>query len=40
MVSGDYFPVLGVAPAFGRLLGEEDLKPDAPPVTFTTKIPD
>jgi len=30
-VSGNYFAVLGLAPAAGRLLGEADDAPDAPP---------
>ncbi len=31
-VAGDYFQVLGVRPAIGRLLTAEDDRPDAPPV--------
>ncbi len=31
IVSGDYFPVLGVAPARGRLLAPSDDRTDAPP---------
>ena len=31
IVSGDYFPVLGVAPARGRLLAPSDDRADAPP---------
>jgi len=32
IVSGDYFPILGVAPARGRLLVASDDRPGAPPV--------
>ena len=33
IVSGSYFPVLGVRPALGRLIGEaDDLQPNAHPV--------
>jgi predicted permease len=31
LVSGDYFPVLGIAPARGRLLAASDDRTDAPP---------
>src|SRR4051812_21693355 len=31
IVSGDYFPVLGIGAAQGRLLGPADDRPDAPP---------
>ena len=30
-VSGDYFPILGIAPARGRLLGAADDRPEVPP---------
>ena len=31
IVSGEYFPLLGVVPSRGRLLGPSDDRPDAPP---------
>jgi len=35
-VSGDYFTVLGITPATGRLIGREDDQPGAPPVVVLT----
>jgi len=32
MVSGNFFGELGIVPAYGRLLDEQDAQPDAPPV--------
>jgi predicted permease len=36
LVSGNYFPVLGVATVLGRPLNESDDRPDAPPVAVVT----
>jgi len=36
LVSGNYFPVLGVATVLGRPLNESDDRPDAPPVAVIT----
>src|SRR4051812_42339480 len=36
IVSGDYFPVLGIAAARGRLLGPADDRADAPPAAVVS----
>ncbi len=36
LVSGGYFPTLGVAPALGRLLGPADDRPGAPPAAVAS----
>jgi predicted permease len=38
VVSGNYFNVLGLVPAAGRLIGEGDDRPDAPPVAVISYL--